>query len=842
MRRVTSHRPRRSFGPPHLERLESRVTPGFIAPLNFDAGSSPAAVAAGDFNGDGIQDVAVANYDNTVKVLLGVGDGSFQTARSFNGGGGARSIAVGDFNGDGKQDLAIADGLGNVSILLGNGDGSFQAARSFAIGGYLVSVAVADFNGDGNQDLAVVDGVGNNVSVVLGNGDGTFQAAYSFATGIGPSSVAVADFDGDGRTDLVVANSGTFQNPGSTVSVLLNTTPIGGMTPSFAPQQTFTTASGPQSVVVGDFNGDAVPDLAVLTNVFGAPSGSVSVLLGNGDGSFQRAVNYAVGDDPTSVAVGDFNGDGVEDLGVITGFGEVQPLLGYGDGTFQAVRTSVAQANSNSLVVGDFNGDGDQDLAMVETGGISVLLGNGDGTFQGPPSYPVGSLPFAAPAVADFNGDGIPDLAVVNSSTNDVSVLLGNGDGTFEAARSFPAGRQGISVAVEDFNGDGKLDLAVVNDTLAPTVSVLLGNGDGTFQAPLAFPLHTVFASGLVVADFNGDGIPDLAVGGLTGSTVISVLLGNGDGTFQAAHTFAAGSYPSSLAVGDFNGDGIPDLAVADGNPGVTDGTVSVLFGNGDGTFQSPRNSDAGRFPVSIAVADLNDDGMLDVVVAEEGSNNVGVLLGNGDGTFQPLHNIPVGSQNVSVVVADFNGDGKPDLGVFTYGGVKVLLGNGNGLFRTTPVSYLAAPFAEPNSMAVGDLNDDSFPDLAIANTDANSVSILLNDGNWSPRPGGVPGGVSGKGHSRPLRTAASLATSARILAAPAPSRASPPIAAAQPGPALPRQLVDALFAALTPRPAALRAGPTPFVHHPAPVSGGWDPLFHDPLSPALAGPVWEDY
>jgi VCBS repeat protein len=201
----------------------------FIEHRDFAVGAFPTSVAVGDFNGDGVQDLAVANFNsNNVSVLLGNGDGSFQAARNFGVGFNPVSVAVGDFNCDGVQDLAVANfNSANVSVLLGNGDGSFRAAQNFAVGTLPSSVAVGDFNGDGVQDLAVANSGleevsgSANVSVLLGNGDGSFQGARNFAAGSLPYSVAVGDFNGDGLPDLAVANA--YSN---NVSVLINNTPI----------------------------------------------------------------------------------------------------------------------------------------------------------------------------------------------------------------------------------------------------------------------------------------------------------------------------------------------------------------------------------------------------------------------------------------------------------------------------------------------------------------------------------------------------------------------------------------------------------------------------------------
>jgi hypothetical protein len=353
---------------------------------------------------------------------------------------------------------------------------------------------------------------------------------------------------------------------------------------SFYPAVNYGTGSAPRSVAVGDFNGDSRPDL--VTANFN--SNTVSVLLGNSDGTFQSSVSYATGSGPSSVAVGDFNGDGKPDLAVANANGStstaVSVLLGNGNGTFQsAVNASSGNFGATTVAVGDFNGDGRLDLAVAKSTSFSntvwLLLGNGNGTFQPPISYGIGSGPSSI-AVQDFNGDGKPDLVVTNLRSNNVSVLLGNGNGTFQSAISYAAGTGPSAVTVGDFNGDGKADLAVANQS-SNNVSVLLGNGNGTFQSAVSYAAGSG-PSSVAVGDFDSDGTADLVIGN-AGSNSVSVLLGNGNSTFQSAVSYAAGSGPSSVAMGDFDGDGTPDLAVA--NKGSNN--VSVLLGNTAPTIAS---------------------------------------------------------------------------------------------------------------------------------------------------------------------------------------------------------------------------------------------------------------
>lgn len=355
-----------------------------------------------------------------------------------------------------------------------------------------------------------------------------------------------------------------------------------------------------------------------------------------------------------------------------------------------------------SVAVADVNGDGKPDLVVAGTGDgdagfAGVLLGNGDGTFQPVVTYSSGGNFANFVAVADVNRDGKLDLLVANLESTTVGVLLGNGDGTFQAVKAYISGPGSPeSVAVADVNGDGKPDLlvAITGNNFEGSVGVLLGNGDGTFQPVVLHDSGGTSAESVVVVDANGDGKPDIVASNSCGSTKlcspsdgnVSLLLGNGDGTFQAA-TFIYGPLPgqySRIAVADVNEDGKPDLLVTDqcGSKNCITSIVAVLVGNGDGTFQTPVTyNTGGRLVSSIAVADVNGDGKLDLLLGNECTaancakdNVVGVLLGNGDGTFQKARSYAPGAGNAwSIAVADVNGDGRPDLVVA--GNLNVFLG-----------------------------------------------------------------------------------------------------------------------------------------------------------------------
>ena len=372
----------------------------------------------------------------------------------------------------------------------------------------------------------------------------------------------------------------------------------------------------------------ASPSTASITAVNPSPGGGTSNVIffpvANSTTTLTfGGAQYATGTHPSAITTGDFNGDGKLDLAITNQTDNTLTiLLGNGDGTFSAGSTPGTGQGPISVIAGDFNSDGRTDLAVANSvdNTVTTLLGNGDGTFTAAAvPAPTGEVP-ASITLGDINKDGRLDLAVANSAENSVSVLPGRGDGTFYSISTPVTGVGPASLVLADLDGDGNLDCLAVNHSES-TVYFIRGHGDGTYLPGSKFSTDAGPVWG-IVSDLNGDGKLDVVVANQTGNTV-SVLLGNGNGTFQAHTEFPLDASPDFLSAVDFDGDGKIDLVVANG----ISNTLSFLLGNGNGTFQAPLDFATGTAPAALVVGDFNNNGAPDVAVVNTGSNTVSILL-----------------------------------------------------------------------------------------------------------------------------------------------------------------------------------------------------------------------
>jgi len=607
--------------------------------------TGPGAMAVGDLNGDGLDDIAIADAgsgdaDGKLSILISHGNGTFEGLAPMVAGNMTGAVVIDDFNGDGHNDVAVANNFGiDLVVFLGDGHGHFDPGIASTIGVSPSGLSAGDVDEDGSKDLVVSTAAG--ITVMLGDGDGHFTMGQSFPAGNAPSAVVVADLNGDGHKDVAVSNSRSID-----ASVLL-----GDGNGSFGPAHTFVADGEPLSVAVGDLDEDGLPDI-VTGDAVDQQQGSVAVFLNQGMGRLLGVEDLGVGV-VTAVASGDIDNDALPDLAVA-----------FGSGTSSWLRVYLARGTTDFVAMDD---------VPVGQGASAVVL-------------------------ADFNRDGKLDAATVNTQSSNLSILRGRGDGTFEAALPLVTPAQPLTCAVGDFNHDRIADLAVVSKGDPGSVKIFLGMGDSTFQPGNSYVTQNGPGS-VAVGLFNGDAFEDLVIANQSSNT-LTVLLGTGNGDFTAGPTVTTGT-PADVAVLDANRDGIEDLAVAQSNPQ----NVLVFFGKGDGTFALNNAPSAGNTPSALVIRDLNGDGLPDMAVANQVSNNVSIQLGRATGSFTRGRSITVSRQPQKIAAADFDGDGRYDVVTGntantamnvsviknSTAGVTLLRGDGNGDGRVGAADVVAA-------------------------------------------------------------------------------------------------------------------------------------------------------
>jgi len=728
----------------------------------FDLEGLPFCATTTDLDHDGSADLIVcSNRENGwLAVLMGRGRGIFEPGMRIKTGSNVESVLAGDFNGDGESDVvAVQDG--RILALLGRGDGTFSEPVETPLEGKVLrSAAVAEFDQDGIQDLAVASVMSGTVEILLGRGDGAFSLRSSLAVGERPISVATGDFNGDGRADLATVNMESHD-----VSVLYGREQgrfsderrVHLEHKGYHPQGVFNA----HLVVAGALNGDGRADLVVSHQ----DAAVVSVLLGSANEVLVLVGEYGVGSFPLSPKIEDVDGDGSTDIFVGSyASNDVSVFLGDGEGNFSPRRKSGVCEGPGAAITGRFDADSPLDVAVAcrNSKAVSVFHGNGDGTF-GPALQKVqNALKDVEPSVealtaGEFDRDRGADLALATSFTNQIIVMHDFVDGAPRGQMKYEVGWNPTSLTVGRFNMDRHQDLAVAVRNWDPRtdgpiegtiggrreppvpprgeVVILVGRGDGLFDAAARVAVGYRPAD-VKAADLNGDGLDDLVVANqgeprINALGYLSVILASVDGTFGPERHLFEGAAFSAVAISDFNVDGHPDLVVAtSGGDRQGSGTVAVRFGAGDGSFGEATILDSAWWGGCLAVGDLDADGSPDLVETNTGSlgrgpyvdGSTAIFFSRPGGTFARSEAIQAGPP-LCVEVNDFNADRRPDLAVLNWSHeVSILLGAPGGSFLPRVRFSSAGPIQR---FVAADLDGDGHADVAAGVQ--GGISVLMN-------------------------------------------------------------------------------------------------------------------
>jgi hypothetical protein len=687
-------------------------------------------LTVGDIDGDGAEDVVVASDSaSEIKVFLNDRYGRYVEVAGLPF---AEPVTVklADFDGDGLLDIVAGSaGAGGepalVRIWRNLGAAVFSVPEEYAALPGTPALATGDLNGDGFVDVAVScdgskDPPNGGLSIFLGNGDGTLQTRQDLEDSYELRSVAIGDFNGDGLDDI--ATTGIYQDY---VTLYLN---VGNAV--FQPYHHYS-GYWPRGLEVGDVNGDGALDLAVHS---GDKARAAGVLVNSGTGSsFEYEGLVTTRTTPVDVALGDWTGDGMDDLVVANSYLALHTSVG--DGTFLPIEECVVMRPAAAPVIADVDNDGFRDVVTLADSVFGVLMNNRDGTLRrwGKKLADVG-FPRAI-AAGDLNGDETVDL-VYGDYYGDIGVLLNAGDGTFTTAQTFVAdGTHPYSIVLGDLDGDDAVDLAVAAPA-SNRLGLYRNNGDGTFQQGWQYPGVPSNPYHLAIGELSGDGALDLVVtndGGL-----VSVLLNQGDGTFGPQQQLDAGLAADSPRIGDLNGDGAADIVVSQQEQSL----MIVYFNNGDGTFQPRSDIAVVERPAAVALGDLNGDAALDAVVVASPSGpdetaQANVLFGNGDGSFQGAVAYTIGHAASMVEIADLDGDEDPDVVVLAArrGVAHVLLNDGSGTFVAQ--QDFAVGRSSPGA-PLADLDGDCDLDLVVRDIRAKNIMCATN--LW---PAAVPGDLN---------------------------------------------------------------------------------------------------
>jgi len=674
-----------------------------------------------DFDGDGWADIAVASeYTDGVHVGFGRGDGRIMDEVRYDVYR-ARHLASADLDGDGDPDLLATSythaGTEEFTILLNDGSGVFATVATYDTGVYPHTVVVGDLDEDGIPDAVVAITIDDSLEIYFGHGDGTFEPPVIMPAGDSPGSMALTPLDADDHLDLAVVN-----RAGNDLYVFL-----GDGSGGFAAPMIYAAGDEPHALDYADLDGDGDTDLVVVNY----HSGQAAVLLGNGDGTFNDPVIYEVDEFPQDVALGDIDGDLVPDM-VIAQYNDpwMAILRGNGDGSFgdmERIRFAPDDASYHSTARGvalpDLDGDGVLDVAAGCGSVVRLFVNHGDGTFPQWLEFPCGEDVVHLDA-GDVDGDGDPDLVTANHDADTISILAGDGAGNFGPPVTIATGNGPRSAVLDDLDGDGDLYCCAVFQWDSQ-LRILPGNGDGTFGEGLVYTTGGGPYS-VLVAELTGDGVPDVALTNYY-EYEVRIYPGVGDGSLgEPFIVFDDSGHPDDLTAGDVDGDGDLDLSVTNRNSYFENlGNAHVLINNGIGEFTHGARYEYGEQVFHCELADLDQDGVLDLVSSM--NDWIAFHRGLGDGTFEDAGGLVVDSVPWHFLHGDLDDDGWVDLVAFDIYDTRLFRGTGPWTFDD-PFQHTTHLGASDECRGIlVDLDLDGDLDVVKTNETAGSVSVLLN-------------------------------------------------------------------------------------------------------------------
>ena len=700
----------------------------------YEFGGRHSYISGADFDTDGDIDLITTDKDNhTFYILLNDGNGYFNPVQNYPTGDLPLWGTINDLNNDGYDDIAFVNQGGDSITVYQNsatGDGTFINRIDYKIGDWPRSITSGDFNSDGWIDIASITSNDDKLWLNLNKGNNVlkFNNGTNITVEKSPVGIDSGDVNNDGMEDIVIINvADNISVNGSiysySVSVLINKGNA-----EFEPRVDYIVGKNPALVLLDDFNNDGWLDIATANRA----GYDISVLLNNNDGTFGNSINYSLIDMPYSgrtMRTGDVNGDGYNDIvSVNSRMNTIQVLGNRGDGTFEGYINYIIPNRPVDLFLADLDDDLDLDAAVCSQndGTVSIVPNNGDGTFSTFEFYYVGTRPQVI-VHEDFDSDGDIDIASANYLGGTVSINVNDGKGYFNKQLDRKIAVEPYAITSGDFDSDGDIDIASADEALFKIV-VLPNEGSGQFTEDTVSYDVGGFPYSIEFHDLNGDGYNEFITTN-NHELSVSILHNYGNGSFAPFKDYSFnGHHPFGLGVDDMDGDGDEDIVITnyDADLKVVETEVTIIWNEGNGTFVTHTDYEVGDSPRNLKIADIDLDGDLDIITANEDGDSLTILFNLDNTSFGERRDYLVGPAPGGVEITDLNKDGYPDIVITNQqnNSVSLLYNLGDGKF-TTHKEYLIG--STPIYITAADYDNDGSIDIATSNILTNTVSVRLD-------------------------------------------------------------------------------------------------------------------